>query len=99
MLASLRSFAATLAGRRIDVEYLFTDSGAPGSEDPLCLARELGTGSVMHDAQSAFAVAVTSNALKTLVVVTGSVMLVGLLRRLVIETPFSALVTDPEGRR
>ncbi len=91
MLELFREFAANLLQRGIKVRMTFTHSGSSVAVSPTKLAEVYGSGLVFESPEAALDDAVTSASRSTLVVIAGSVFLVGRLRPRLTERPFLAI--------
>lgn len=96
MLDLFQSFNAELAASGILLRLSFTRSGSPAAVPPEQLAEYFDPSgvrcSVFGEPEAALSAAVNGASRDTLVVVAGSVFLVGRLRPALTEQPFNAIV-------
>jgi len=89
MLQRLKQLDATC-----ELRWIFTDSGGSGAVSPEDLQKEIGTGEAIGDPEKALEYAAATSKRDTLLVVTGSVFLVGKIRPLVTDEPVRTIAPD-----
>ncbi len=91
MLELLKDFAQQKRELGMEVRIIFTRSENPHCVDPKDLRAKMGEGEIEDKAEQAFKCALLSADAKTLVVVSGSIFLLGEIRPLIAREPFRTI--------